>query len=321
MQGDQTSGSVGLKQAIYSETSTAPILQNSSEWSLSVVRFNLTTNEMPVYVFEDVPGSGLFKYKVILEVGGLRVEAPIDFNLAGSQSPYEGTFAFYSYNGILDSINTAYVAAYLVIQAQYILQVGPWPATFPTQAPRVRLLPGNSTQIFFEPAYHLNSFGIGVNPALLNKMGSFSWAVDTAAPYDALLDISDKVWNHVTYDSIDYLFAQEPGLSIQNWNSVRQIVFKTSIPVESEFRSGQNVEKDQVLTDFDLTGVIDGTDINFFPTGPLREYPMYNRSALYELSLRILWRGRDGVDHKWLLGPEDVATMKIQFHRRHTVHN
>jgi hypothetical protein len=316
--GDQTPGTVNLKHAVYSETSTAPILQDSSKWSLSVVRFNLTTNEMPVYVFEDVPGSGVYKYKVVLRLGTLRTEAPVNFIEGGSQSPYESTFAFYSYNGIIDSINFAYYTAFLVIQADYISQVGPWPATFPTEPPKLRLLADNSLQFFFQPSYYSSAFSIGVNPALVNKMGSFSWYLDQDAPYDALLDISDKKWNHVTYDGADYLYTNEPGKSIQNWNSVRKIVFKTSIPIESEYRSGQSVDRDQVLTDFDLSGVIDGTDINFFPTGPLREYPMYNRSALYEMSLRVLWRDRFGVDHKWLLGPDDIASMKIQFQRRHT---
>jgi hypothetical protein len=271
---------------------------------------------MPVYVFEDVPGSGVYKYEVILEVAGLTATVPVDFTLIASSSPYENTRAFFSYNGIIEAINQAYTTALSLLQADYALTIGPWPGTFPTLPPKLRLMPGNQIQIYFEPSYPTSAIQIGVNPALVNKMGSFSWNIQVTAPYTAFLDIADKGWNHVTYNTVDYLYAQEPGQSIQNWNSVRQIVFKTSIPVESEYRSGQSVNRDQVLTDFQLSGVIDGTDINFFPTGPLRKYPLYNRSPLYEISLKILWRDSLGLDHDWLLGPEDVATMKIQFEKR-----
>lgn len=310
------SNQVSSKVASYTETSTAPIVEDSSQWSLSVVRFNLTTNEMPVYVFEDVPGSGVYKYNVILTVSGIRVEIPVDFTLIGSSSPYENTRAFFSYVGLIEGINLAYSTALSALQATYALQIGTWPVGFPTEPPKLRLLSSDKLQFYFTPSYQSNSVAIGVNPALVNKMGSFSWSIQPAAPYDAFLDIADKGWNHVTYSSTNYLYAEEPGQSIQNWNSVRQIVFKTAIPVQSEYRSGQNIDRDQVLTDYDLAGVIDGTDINFFPTGPLREYPLYNREALYEISLKILWRDIKGLDHNWLLGPDDLATMKLEFRKR-----
>lgn len=316
IQGDPSSV-VGVKHADYNETSTAPILEDPSEWSLAVVRFNLTTNEMPIYVFEDVQGSGVYKYKVILSVAGIREEIPIDFTLLGSKSPFGNTYALYSYTGIVDAMNQAFQTALFALQAEYALQIGPWPGTFPTLPPKFRLLESNRLQLFFEGSYPTNAISIGFNPALVNKLGAFSFNIQQTAPYDAFIDTSDKGWNHVTYNTIPYLFAQEPGLSIQNWNTVRQIVFKTSIPLESELRSGQSVDKDQILTDFDVLGVIDGTNITFTPNGPLREYPLYNRAPLYEISLKIMWRDGNGKDYDWNLGPDDLATLKIEFRKRY----
>ena len=202
------------------------------------------------------------------------------------------------------------------MQADYALQVGPWPGTFPTQPPRFRLTESNQLQLFFEPSYPTSAIAIGFNPAMVNRLGAFSFQIQPVAPYDAFIDTSDKIWNHVTYNAIDFLYTQEPGLSVQNWNSVRQIVFKTAIPLESELRSGQAVDKDQILTDFDVTGVIDGTDINFTPTGPLREYPLFNRTPLYEITMKVMWRDRDGRDYDWLLGSDDLVTLKIEFRKR-----
>lgn len=312
-----TTNPLETKTAVYNETQTAPILHNPSEWSLSVVRFDVTTLEMPVYLFEDIQNSNVYKYKVNLRVSGIRVEVPVDFYQLSSKSIYQstGTYAIYSYTGIMDAINQAYNTALVLLRTDYEAKIAPWPGTFPTQPPRWRLKDDNKIQIFWDPRYTTNSFSIGVNNELVNKFPSFNWTILPGFPFDCYLDISDKTWNYISFNSFSYLFTQESGFSVQNWNTVRQLVFKTSIPVESEYESGQSVDRIQVLTDFDISGIVDGTNIKFYPTGPLRHYRLVNTSPLYEINLRLQWRDRFGVLRDWIMGTSDYVSVKLMLHR------
>ena len=93
---------------------------------------------------------------------------------------------------------------------------------------------------------------------LMNKLGPIYTEQDGSAFY---LNLETYVFNQVTIDSSVYINVIEPGTSLVNWNTIKQVVFKSSMPVDPELRSGQSAVKDQILTDFNITGIIDTSQL------------------------------------------------------------
>jgi hypothetical protein len=88
------------------------------------------------------------------------------------------------------------------------------------------------------------------------------------------------------------------------------------MPVDPELRSGQSAVKDQILTDFNITGIIDSTPLSFYPEGPLRQYNLLSADPLYTIDLKVYFRDLEGVDYPWMLHADDLVSCKLRFDLR-----
>jgi hypothetical protein len=193
--------------------------------------------------------------------------------------------------------------------------IGNLPQGFPTEPVVFNRASDNRIQILVPKEYQFMNVDVGFNNALSNKLGP----INTRESADGFfIELETYINNYTEIKNSlgitnGYFNVLETGTSLQNWNTIKQIVFKSSIPVEPELRSGQSVVRDAILTDFNITGVIDNTPISFFPEGPLRKYNLVSQDPLYTVDLKVFYRDIDGQDYPWLVHADDVVSVKLRF--------
>jgi len=297
------------KQASYNETSTSAVLDKSNDWMVSISRFYLTTTRLPIYLMETInPSDTNYKYAVALHYVSTNttVSVPIDSYIAArARDSVGGRLAVSSYDDILLAINDAYSTALFMLRAQIGTNL---PPNFPTTGVKFQRTTDNRIQILIHTAYNLQAILVGFNNALMNKLGPISLTSMASNYY-----IDDSGLNSIAIGSDTYTVVTEPGSSLVNWNTIKQVVFKSSIPVEPELRSGQSRVQDQILTDFNVTGIIDHTPLSFYPEGPLRKYNLLSTDPLRTIDLKVFWRDIDGQDYPWLLYADDLVSCKLRF--------
>ena len=329
--------------ASFDETRVTPILDNPNEYEMSIVRFAVPTNTIPILIW---PGDDYFK--VSLEWRGVTKSAFLTFNGQGLKLYGK---AIYHYQEICDAVNKAFVDVFNELVAEF---PGPLPApdwALYAYKPPIFVYSQSLKQFQFIIQYETPDYS--TPPDALNEVEHWS---SVNPPIDPLNEI--KVFFNRNFDTLITAFqvigdTDDPDnikffkLVIQNTrnniiqtdltdpltkvytmnqsfsnlaviNDFENLIFRTSlIPIVNEFLGTQTNSTRQILTDFVPTPEsYDASKLVFYPQGPLRYYPLITNSEFRSTDLQLFWLNKAGSEFPLYLLPNRQITVKIQFRRK-----
>lgn len=288
--------------ATYSATLTSYILNNPSEWWMSIIRFNIPGYNIPLFEFK--PNT----YYVSFVYNGEKFTQVVTQFINSAN----GNLIF-NYQTFLTDINLALINAFKAFSGTY--------TKGPVEAPAIKLDPKSQLFYFaFDPSW-INSGEIPqifMNTALFSFFSSFPYIFNG---YD-----HEYLNYQISFDSLTQLNSSllviyQEYVSIHLWSSLNTLfVTSNSIPVNSEYVSLfsntaiPNFQK--IITDFQPPENNQSQSSNvlqYQPSGPYRLINLISNEPLKIIDFNIYWVDNLQKQHQLYLPPFSSATMKILF--------
>jgi hypothetical protein len=317
----------------FSVNLTDTIVENPSDYYMSVLRATIPLNTVPIFTFPDGTVNNPNDFWVCLNVGGTDYQTQLVF----TQNQRLGaaiTNGVYSYRHMIEMINTALLASYTAIPSK------------PTGVSEAPFMTYDSSSGLFSlwcQQSYIGQVEIWYSSALYLLFDNFHifWNgyPPTVPIYKGVRFYITNYNNNIvnTTEHPNYLqFVQEFNSKF-NWNDLRQIVFKSfNIPINYEYapQPGLNPQNatsqsgaiiiSPELTDIEPTPDPESNfrDTVYYQPGPqYRLVDMTSTQPLRKLDLQIFWRDNKLNEHSILIGPGYTATVKIGFLKKSMFNN
>lgn len=321
----------------FDETLTVNLLQDTTDYYASVIRFNIPTSDIPLFImpidnYSPDPNLSLLNIGVIYNnfvsiqiieyVPNNNFTPPTPrgsfpfFSVQELTSPYYYVFSFQQ---LLNMINSSLAAAYLAAG-------GPGNAPYYTFNSSTSLLSlvisstfiANGGKIFMN-AYtktYLSSFQFRINEG-------FTTAGNTVTYYHVLTPASGMIPD----GSGNYTFVEEyPSLS--QWLDLRKIVLTTgSIPVTQEAsptnlltgKSNGAANYQPIISDFIVnfeSSFEIGTNAVYNPTSQYRLIDLAPSTLGQRIQINCFWQDKLGRLNQIYIPPNSSASVKIGFFKK-----
>ena len=331
----------------FDETRTGDFLKNPADYFLSVVRFQLQSPSLPVFIPQiELNQVDINKtiYTILVYWNGNPYTTTIHYvpeNLGVSipSSPLVNQDVSSTYYHILsyawwtNMMNTAFN------QLATDLNTASAPSAIYTVHPFFRFdgstnlieyyVPDSwisTTEIFFNgplqtlmsvfPFINYGKAGKGGNPLLIYELQTF--------PTDAIKSVQ----------GVDYRVLGSENSPTSLWNPIQSIVFtSTKLPVLKSFTGapkifnssvqlsshGNNDNLTSILTDFTVPFASLNTykpNINYEPQGEYRLTDLMGNDGLNTVHLHVFWKDKFGNLNKFLLNSNCSASLKIMFRKK-----
>lgn len=328
--------------AEYDQTLNVALLQNPSEYYMSVVRFTLPLDLIPIFSFPvdvsqnnpnisaleiGIQTSGGTQYpQRIVYVSANNIAVPAASGSAPYFDYYQVTSPYYFIYNIqpfINMVNTALSAAYvasggLVADAPYYI--------FNPQTELISLV--------VDATFLASGKSIFLNAALKTYFSSFNFTTlnnFVTGPYFFYHNLST-----IPYGSPSggpYIF-QEEWNSLALWFDIRKVVVQSeSFPVVQEsspvfssykiFGSAQqqngNANYISILTDFAVTydQVADvSSQLTYIPNPQYRLIDLRSNTPLYRIQLQFFWLSKNSYLYPVLLSPNQGVEIKLGFFKK-----
>lgn len=315
---------VDRKKAIYNQILQVPLLNNPNEYFLSIVRFSIPGQGIPIFFFREN------KYHVVLRYGGVDFQTPVIYS--PNINPLLNDNTIYSYNSFITMINTALLTSFNALKVAF-------PGAPPTEAPYMQynaqtLLCSLYCQQSYDPVVAgAPTIEIYFNNILYYFFDNF-FIIRTGNQDPSYKDykfvITNQRNNAITSDINNpaitggnpyYKFEQEYSTTY-NWNDTKTISFKSGLfPVASEYvRTGQNqtVASEKILTDFEpIQSLSDPSGfrgvLQYQAQGVYRLIDIASQNPLKSIDLQITYKDELGDDHDLYIPHGSSITVKIAF--------
>ena len=334
--------------AAYTETLTAPMLANPSEFYCSMLRFSIGLENVPIMKFPlDVnqpdpntstcaigiktAANNYFTQRVIYVPNqfGAGIVPPMPsggmFTNAQAVSAYYGIF---SVNAFIQQINTA-------LRLACTAAFGNLFTAFPVYVfvPETELI-----KLIILPDFFTTGAQIYINNYLINYLSSFQF-IYNASPVlvSQFQDDFYHVTNYSPWDRVlpagPYIFSEEYKC-MTLWFDIAKIIVTTSLPVNSEYSSAQdpnafgtqtgNTTQQSILTDFvlDFSSIADAQVIaNYLPTSQYRLVDMASNTSLTTISLQFYYLDKYGNQFPMEVPANKQASFKLGFFKKYLYAN
>lgn len=281
-----------------------PVLDNPSDYELSVVRFSIPSTSIPVMNWNPI------KYKIGIEFNGTLIEKFVDFVPNSDKPPlYEGTIgSVWSYQEWCDIMSNCLEE----LHNQIVLAEPSFPA---------------STPILWtiQPETEIMSLYCPTGYADPNVKLYFNRMLETQSVFQAFgeeqdrfrIFIKDKITNRTTYGGGGFVMSQEYPTTSLICDADKLLVETNSIPVNPELLGSKTNEIRQVVTDFDIANLVrDSLTIQFYPQGPLRYYQLKSNYPLHRMNIVVRWEDTNGNTYPIYLQENAQLSMKIHFRKK-----
>lgn len=329
--------------AKFSETRVTPILDKPNEYELSIVRFEVPTNTIPILIW---PGDDYFR--ITLEWRGVQKSKFLEFS--GQGLKLYGR-AIYHYQEVCDIVNKAFSELFNELAVEF---PGPLPAPdwalyaykppifvysqafkqfqfiIPFTTPDYSTPPDGQDEhehwsSVIPPVDPLNEIKIYFNRNFDTIITAFQVIGNTDNPNNIdffRLVVQDTRNNIIQTDITDPLtkvYTMNQSYSnLAVINDFENLIFRSSqIPIVNEFLGTQKNVTRQILTDFIPTpDSYDASKLVFYPQGPLRYYPLITNAEFRNTDLQLFWTNKAGLEFPLYLLPNRQITVKIQFRKK-----
>ena len=313
---------------------TSNILDNPSQYYLSVIRYKIPANDTPIFIWPHSGGVETPRYYVTISYGGndytqLVTWVPTLQNVAAT---YDAYWYVTSYQHVIDLINTALNLAF---QAAKTANPGMPPINSPflTYDSTNYLFTMNAAEAYNNAAGAVATAEIYFNSLLWQFFESSQLKTYTpghATVKNAYFSIKNNGNNQRTVDhpvtgvSTDIYEMTQEANTLYMWNDIRGLaITSSSIPVTLEQNSNTSAETDglnyNIISDFDINterGPDARTDIYYVPQAQWRFADMISTSPLRSIDVKIFWVDRLGRLYDLYLQPLRGADIKIMFRKK-----
>lgn len=334
-------------RASITQARTTPIVANPSEYYLSIVRFLIPLQSIPIFNFK------ANQYTVTLDFNGSPYQATVQYISSRLDQPAVSPYLpVYSYELFLIMINTALEAAF----AAYKLANPAQPQTAPpymvynshTQTTAIR-----AQSAYYDPNFTIaqqplkiffNTALFGFFPSYIQLFNGYTRNGVPSAGRNFNIVIYDKGDNNeiipATYNGgvagPGFDMEQEFG-TLYNWNDLRTIqIVSTTLKTRTEGISsdfvdnlphpssdltngGSPADSQPIITDF-IPAVEVGPEARSYvlynPTAEYRLVDLIGTTPLKEINLEIRWTDKQGNAYPVYIPPGDSASFKMLFRRR-----
>lgn len=331
--------------AEYSETRTIPVIDKPTDYYLSVVRFSVPMNNVPIFIFQTENGStqtdpNLGSYSVCLtDSGGNNSQQKLTFYPSQlyvnvppppSQNPPTYTQALSPYYYVFDISHMLDMINVALVQAEAALPpvAGRDPPFFVYDA-TTKLVSLKAQEAYYD-TFSPGAVRIWANIPILRFVSEIPIVSVTELAVAFEKQFYFKVYNTGNNSDGTILTMTQETPSLSLWNDVTSVVFTTgripinqeAVPVEantSDFmvKSQQGIPNCRpVLTDFEIIAQDDAnlrTTLQYVPTGPYRLVDLMSDMPLRALDVQVWWQDRSNQLHKITIGAGQHLTMKLLF--------
>lgn len=325
-------------QAVYDQTLTNPLLNNPSDYYLSIIRFSLPSNSIPIFrcpvdVSQNDPngtpffigielGASVYPERVMfVATNSLPAPTPAaSYPYFSASQISSGYYTMFAAQPLVSMVNTALAAAHT---ASGIGGAAPYYIFDPT----TQLFSLIVTQTFIASGAY-----IYMNNSLVNYFSGFNFYYVGTFQAAGTAGIRFRhILTPLPYGSPvggPYKFDAEYDAS-SLWFDIRKIVVtSTSIPTSPEFNpvttplgivaSGLDSTSNTfpIITDFIST--FDnfneyGSTITYNPTTQYRLVDLNSNAPLNRIQLTFYWLSKNGTLYPLFLSPNQTITMKLAF--------
>lgn len=339
-----------LVPAIYTEQLNQSILDNPNDYYMSIIRFTIPTQSIPIFIFEAQPfpnttDKDLGIYSVTLEYNGsFSPETFVRFVTTNptAEIPHPPTIQYiywqktfyyyvYTYTHFLTMINTALATAFSTLPGA--------PVTTPPF-----LIFDESTQLislvadkdFYNLALPIpiKIYFNGPLQRFVDGIPFIFYDINDPLGRDTQFLVQDLRNNTYLLPNIaappTYLIMTQNYNTLSNWNSFKSLQMVTNlIPIKNEYTpSAQNINNTSgnvnlvgVLTDFEPLldkGAESRTTIQYQQQGPYRLINMTDINPLTKIDINIFWTDQFLNQYALYVPEGQVLTLKIVFIKKST---
>lgn len=294
----------------YSENRVVPIIQNPSDYELSIVRFSVPTTQIPMFFWLDN------EWGITLSYDGNDYFEYLQFIPNSSSNPVN---TIYVPQEFVDSINQAFTSIFTTLKTAHpaILSTAPPVMTYD---PITDLLTLNVQQNYLVDGIKI-FFNTQLNTLLYSFQNIYTEYPPSEKVYEIIIADRGGLNSSTLAGQPSYLMIQEYPTSF-TWSTCTKIIFETSsIPVIRELDGSQRDITSARLTDFNVpSGVRYNRDpISFYPQGPLRYISMNSEYPLNRIDLAVFWQDKAGINYPiYITGTEDIS-LKILFRKKQSI--
>lgn len=314
----------------------SPILGNPSEWEMSIVRFQVSGDLIPLFhpIIPNPAFPLVTNMSITLSFGGVFFQEFINIT---NEMADNGVFFYGPY---LDQLNTAANAAFVILKAAF-------PAAPQTAPPIFVLNPVTQLiSMYVQDSYiqtSPTSIGIGLNQylqAILDFPYSQFNGYSTPFGYDYVIDVDNAAILTPPPPRSGYPFAisiiagnvlqvSQEFPTLHLWDNVKSIIFITSlIPIVKEalpnsvsLSQNNNISNNtqSVLTDFDFVKDISEprpSIIQYTPPGEYRMISMNQANAYSVSDVQAQYSDYNGDTFPIYLNSGTNMSLKIMYRRK-----
>jgi len=292
------------------------IIDNPTHYYLSVVRFDLPGQAIPIFIFN------ANTYYVTL-VDTLGIDHTTTLILQPNAiviQPIVGSV--YQYQQMLDMINVALQTSFTACGVN--VPVGMTDAPYMTFE-RTTGFFSLWTQQEYDPAIGgANTVQIWFNSKLYYLFDNFLtiFAGEGNANFKDYQFKIENYFNNVPAAPANYYQFEQEFNSIFNWQDVQTISFRTTIPVRNEFTPNGAVDtglvgSEQIFIDFEPVSTTDAGAFRgyfqFYRTDNYRLIDILSDAPLTEFTLDVFWKDHLNTSYPVYIPPGTTLTLKLLF--------
>lgn len=342
----------GASPAIYREELTQSIVENPSDYYLSIIRFTIPTQEIPIFQadIQPFPNTNLNNtvYSVTLNYGAntsgqifiqytsttAHAEQSRPLTLNHPNVDKTAYYYIYTYTEFLLQINTALAAAFAALPGKPGGALAPY-FIYDENIEKISLV---AQRLYYDVALGVGNYiEIYSNLQLFNFLDgipTFYFGDNQINGEDNQYLIRDKRNNY--YQPPDVAVVTPPAYFIMtqeyntlpNWNSFKSLVLVSNLlPIIQEYVprvSGQNqgvVNSQGILKDFEPLielGPEARTSVQYQINGPYQLINLNSDSPLTKIDISIYWVNKLGDQYLLLIPYDQVVTLKMVFIKKST---
>ena len=313
---------------------TVNILDKASDYYVSVIRFNIPSEYVPILIF--VPEAGQINvgiYNITLSYQTFDVTENLEYINRGNgsfTSMRNGYYYMYDFQQMVDMINVALENAMTILKTNF-------PADVPLQAsPNPFMIYDPISKLF---AFYVDEllFNTVNDPHIEMYMNDPLWTLFGSFPFQRIYngqplnpvdskDVQILFKNHGNNlvpnpnsdpnDETIYIYLSQEYVTTYNWNPFKKIVITTtSLPILGENIDSTGNNQRTILTDFipSVSATEFRTVYQYYPISQYRLIDLTNDAPLKAFDINVWWEDVDGDLQLIYLPWNSQISIKIAF--------
>jgi len=312
--------------ANFNQISNVPILNNPSEYFVSIVRFGFLGSGIPIFTFKDDT------YYITLSYDGYDATHPVVYD--PEINPVDPSFSntVFSYNHFMYMINKTFDTCFADLKLNK-------PLAPPTEAPYIQFNPENDLcSLYFQTLYDPDVAGEETIKVYFNNVLYYffdNWFIvreglQSPDYKDYRFIIHDCKNNRIESDPNNtnisalnpYYKNQQEYSTLYNFSDTKTISFKSCLfptaPEYTQTSTNQVLAGEKILTDFEpIQSLSDPSGfrgyIQYYANGAYRLINMTTTTPLKNIDLQITYKDELGVDQPLGIPRNSSCSVKLMF--------